>query len=102
MYEHLFHVCTRRHEDKEQVVLNLFSHSRRVGCAVSRICFDCSLKIFFLVFSFLFVCLFFQVEALDYIIEKLKVVYFAKYGFTFPLSGYDLFLSWLTFSLNRH
>lgn len=27
-----------------------------------------------------------KVEALDYIIEKLKVVYFAKYGFTFPLS----------------
>ena len=28
-----------------------------------------------------------QAEALDCMIEKLKVIYFAKYGFAFPLSG---------------
>ena len=28
-----------------------------------------------------------QAEALDRMIEKLKVIYFAKYGFAFPLSG---------------
>ena len=37
--------------------------------------------------------MFSQAEALDYIIEKLKVIYFAKHGFTFPLSGDYVFLS---------
>ena len=39
-------------------------------------------EILYLLFAFLF-----KVQALDHMIEKLKVIYFAKYGFSFPLSG---------------
>ena len=40
-----------------------------------------------------------KVEALDRMTEKLKVIYFAKYGFTFPLSGNSIFNFLLQFIL---
>lgn len=38
---------------------------------------------------FIYFLLFYYIkeQALDHMIEKLKIIYFAKYGFSFPLSG---------------
>ena len=51
-------------------------------------------EILYLFFAFLF-----KVQALDHMIEKLKVIYFAKYGFSFPLSGEIIQLSTASMSI---